>query len=88
MAIARALANRPKILLADEPTGNLDRQTGQQVMRLIKDMQQAHNVAVVMVTHDESAALEADRVFVLNDGILELSPNKYMEDVNNFISHS
>lgn len=67
VAIARALANEPTILLADEPTGNLDKKTGRGVLRLLKDLHQAGQT-IVMVTHDPGIAEAADRVLVLDDG--------------------
>jgi lipoprotein-releasing system ATP-binding protein len=71
VAIARALMNEPKILLADEPTGNLDAETGQQIMNLLEDLHQRKNQTIIMVTHDRALAGEADRVLVLRDGKLE-----------------
>jgi lipoprotein-releasing system ATP-binding protein len=68
VAIARALVNSPKILLADEPTGNLDTETGQQIMKVMEDLHRARNLTVVMVTHDRTLARRADRVLVLRDG--------------------
>ncbi len=67
VAIARALVNRPKLLFADEPTGNLDRKTGQEVFGLLKALNQAGQT-IVMVTHDRDLAQEADRVVNLVDG--------------------
>jgi putative ABC transport system ATP-binding protein len=55
-AIARALANRPSVLLADEPTGNLDSRNGQEVMTLIRELNEKMNVTVLMVTHDPALA--------------------------------
>jgi putative ABC transport system ATP-binding protein len=68
--IARALSTEPKLLLADEPTGSLDTARGQQVLALIAETCRERNVAVVLVTHDPSAAAFADRVFSLRDGRL------------------
>ena len=67
-AIVRALANQPKLVLADEPTGNLDSRSGQQVFELMKEITRAQQVAFVMVTHDERLAKEADRVIRIEDG--------------------
>jgi lipoprotein-releasing system ATP-binding protein len=67
-AVARALVNRPGILLADEPTGNLDDATGQEILDLLRTLNQHHNLTIVMVTHDESIARMADRVVRLAGG--------------------
>ena len=65
VAIARALAHRPALLLADEPTGNLDPQTAAQVMDLLLAQTREHGAALVLVTHSEAAAARADRVLHL-----------------------
>lgn len=70
VAIAVALANRPQLLLADEPTGALDRTTAMQVMSLIDDLRQRFNLTILMVTHDLEVAARADRVLTLRDGAL------------------
>ncbi len=69
VAIARALMNQPMLLLADEPTGNLDAETGRQIMAVIEGLH-ASGQTVVMVTHDRTLARRADRVLVLRDGRL------------------
>jgi len=68
VAIARALANDPPILLADEPTGNLDSETGRQVIELLMRLNQDHRRTVVLVTHDAELAGVADEVIALRDG--------------------
>jgi putative ABC transport system ATP-binding protein len=70
VAIARALVNHPKILLADEPTGNLDRDTGAHVMELLRQVNRERRVTVLLVTHDEKAAAFADRVIRIEKGEL------------------
>ena len=70
VAIARALVNHPKIILADEPTGNLDRETGVRVMQLIQKINWERRVTVLMVTHDEKAAAFAQRVIRIENGEL------------------
>jgi putative ABC transport system ATP-binding protein len=68
--IARALSTDPKLLLADEPTGSLDTERGQQVLALLAETCRERDVAVLLVTHDPQAAAFADRVYVLRDGRL------------------
>jgi ABC-type lipoprotein export system ATPase subunit len=68
VAIARAMMNRPKILLADEPTGNLDSRTGRHIMDVLKKFHTDTGQTILMVTHDQSLADQADRVLHLRDG--------------------
>ena len=68
IAVARALAHRPKILLADEPTGNLDEDTGRQVFGLLSDMARHHDTTLLVVTHSPPVAAAADRVLYLRQG--------------------
>ncbi|WP_284642441.1 ABC transporter ATP-binding protein [Paenibacillus silviterrae] len=68
VAIARALAMKPKLILADEPTGNLDRKNGQDILQLLSRLNREEQITIVMVTHDRQAAAAADRVIVLRDG--------------------
>jgi putative ABC transport system ATP-binding protein len=70
VAIARAFAPRPKILLADEPTGNLDRATGKRIIDLLYELNKEHGTTLVLVTHDESLAEKCDRQLELIDGQL------------------
>ena len=70
VAIARAIVGRPRILLADEPTGNLDSQMGDEVMALLKDLQHRDRTTVVMVTHDARQAEQTERIIRLFDGRL------------------
>jgi putative ABC transport system ATP-binding protein len=69
-AIARALVAQPKILFADEPTGNLDEKNADQVMQLLLELQKAFNTALVIVTHDPALAALADRTITIVDGQL------------------
>ena len=68
VAIARALASKPAIILADEPTGNLDSKTSQDVLGLLKVSSQKYTQTIVMITHDNSIALEAKHVVRIHDG--------------------
>ena len=70
VGIARALANRPPVLLADEPTGNLDMRSGEQVLQLLESARREQGCAVLLVTHEERAAARADRVLLLEGGRL------------------
>lgn len=70
-AIARALVGRPEILLADEPTGNLDSQTGGEIMEMLNALNQNNQLTIVMVTHDESIAAQAHRIVRLAQGRLQ-----------------
>jgi putative ABC transport system ATP-binding protein len=68
VAIARAMANEPPILLADEPTGNIDSRTSREVMDLFRRLNQEDGITIILVTHDEEVARHARRTIVLRDG--------------------
>ena len=70
IAIARALVPQPRVILADEPTGNLDTATGDEILTLLLDSAKRMKSAIVMVTHDPLAAARADRVLLLRDGVI------------------
>lgn len=70
VAIARALVNAPSVLLADEPSGNLDSRNREEVHRLFFDLRERLGQTVVLVTHDESLAAQADRRIVMSDGLI------------------
>lgn len=71
VAIARALVNKPAILLADEPTGNLDSQSGKEVMEVLLNLNQQQNTTIVLVTHDPTVAVHAQRTIKLFDGLIK-----------------
>ncbi len=71
VAIARALAPSPKILFADEPTGNLDAKTGEQIMDLLFSLHQRHGATLVLITHDERLAARCGRIVAIQDGQVE-----------------
>jgi putative ABC transport system ATP-binding protein len=71
VAVARALAFNPPILLADEPTGNLDSKTGEAILSLLKEINREEDCTVVMVTHSQEAAHYGDRTIFLRDGRVE-----------------
>ncbi len=68
VSIARAIYNRPAILLADEPTGNLDRSTGAEIVSLLKEANRTWKQTLLLITHDENIALQADRMLCIEDG--------------------
>ena len=76
IAIARAFANEPKILLADEPTGNLDSKNGAHIFDLMTELHRRNNVTLILVTHDQNLANRAQRQIILKDG-------RVLSDVNN-----
>lgn len=77
-AIVRSLANSPKIILADEPTGNLDSKSGAEVFALMREMNLESDVAFVMITHDDRLAHQADRILLIEDGnLIELSRQEH-----------
>jgi putative ABC transport system ATP-binding protein len=75
VAVARALAFEPPILLADEPTGNLDSKNGQAILALLRQINKDEGCTVVMVTHSQEAASSGDRTIFLRDGVVERQEN-------------
>jgi putative ABC transport system ATP-binding protein len=71
VAIARALANDPEILLADEPTGNLDSESGEHIMEMLKHLQAKEKKTIILVTHDMHVARHAKKIYLLKDGKVE-----------------
>ena len=68
VSIGRALMNAPAVVLADEPTGNLDSKNSQEIMELLKLSNRKFGQTLIMITHDESLALQADRIIAIEDG--------------------
>lgn len=68
VSVGRAIYIHPSILLADEPTGNLDRKNGEEIIHLLKESNRKHKQTLILITHDESIALQADRMIYLEDG--------------------
>lgn len=68
VSIGRALANNPALLLADEPTGNLDSENSKEIVALLRKFNREHNQTVIMITHDERIAQSADRIIAIEDG--------------------
>ena len=75
VAIARALMNNPSIILADEPTGNLDTKTGNEVFNLLKMLSNKYDRTIIMVTHNPALAIKTDRIIHLKDGEIEREEN-------------
>ncbi|MFQ3536689.1 MAG: ABC transporter ATP-binding protein [Aggregatilineales bacterium] len=76
VAIARALVNQPSIILADEPTGNLDSATGKEIMLLFRTLHRERGITLIIVTHDPNIAAQSERIIRLKDGLIE-----YAEEV-------
>ena len=74
VAIARALVNNPSILFADEPTGNLDSKTGDEVMRLFKELN-AEGQTIILITHEDDIAHQSKRIINIKDGLIESDVN-------------
>lgn len=71
VAIARSLANKPKLILADEPTGNLDSQTGDMIVKLLHGLAQSEDTTIIAVTHDLTISKMTDKTFRIDDGVLK-----------------
>lgn len=70
VSIGRALMNSPSVILADEPTGNLDSKNSQEIVELLKYSNKKYNHTLIVITHDEDIALQADRIITINDGAI------------------
>ncbi|WP_329113524.1 ABC transporter ATP-binding protein [Streptomyces sp. NBC_01353] len=81
VAIARALVKRPKVLLADEPTGNLDESMRDEIVELLEGLWKEHGLTFVMVTHDSAIARRAPRVATIRKGRITLKENRHVEAV-------
>ena len=68
VSIGRALINAPGVVLADEPTGNLDSRNSREIVELLKESNRKYNQTLIVITHDDEVALQADRIITLNDG--------------------
>jgi ABC-type lipoprotein export system ATPase subunit len=87
VAIARALANNPAIILADEPTGNLDSKSTDEIMDLLRDLNREEGTTFIVVTHNPAVARAADRIITVRDGRIlrdEQIENVYLEDLREF----
>lgn len=83
IAVARALLKKPRVVLADEPTGELDTKTGAEIFRLLRELCAEQNATVIVVTHDESFLTEGDRVLRMRDGQLDpTAPSRPMQNLS------
>jgi putative ABC transport system ATP-binding protein len=87
VAIARALVNQPSILLADEPTGNLDSRTSHEVIALFRQLNAEQGITVILVTHDQDVAQNADRTIVLRDGQVVADTTDFSQALQSLHSH-
>jgi ABC-type lipoprotein export system ATPase subunit len=81
VAIARALVNQPDILMADEPTGNLDSRTSQELIRLFRQLNERTDITIILVTHDQDIARHTRRILVLRDGRIVADTSDYHQAV-------
>ena len=81
VAIARALINNPKLIFADEPTGNLDTKTGKEIMKLLRELNKKKNLTFIIITHDDDIAKNSDRIIKLKDGKI-INDNSNMKGGN------
>ena len=71
VAIARSLINNPRVLLADEPTGNLDSHTSEEILHMFQDLNRSEGITIILVTHDPGVAQHAKRIIHIKDGLIE-----------------
>jgi len=91
VAIARALANRPRLILADEPTGNLDTQSGAEIIGLLRHLNQELGTTVIIVTHDSAIAHHTERILIMRDGCIVHEHGvgtPFQEDLETFLDSS
>jgi len=76
VAIARSLVNHPRVLLADEPTGNLDSRTSEEILHMFQQLNSAEGITIILVTHDPGVAQHAQRTIRIKDGLIETAPSQ------------
>lgn len=81
VAVARALANNPAVILADEPTGNLDLKTGEEILGLLKELQQETGATIICATHDHKMLAASDRVVWIRDGVIDQIKDRHELDI-------
>lgn len=79
VSIARAIANDPEIIIADEPTGNLDSGKGQEILNLLRELNKKKGITLIIITHDPRVAKQADRVISIQDGKIAKTPTRVMQ---------
>lgn len=88
VAIARALINRPPVLFADEPTGNLDSRTSNEVLEMFRKLNREDGITIILVTHDPAVAEHADRVIRITDGVIGNGASEVVEPVSSALPQS